>query len=83
MGRAPGPDSPPTIAQSIPFKSRLGSGPRRGSSERNLIRAPVFLKLLILEMYLSLSTLTPIQMFAGHGSFLLSLSNRPERFVST
>jgi hypothetical protein len=40
-GRAPGPDSPPTITQSICRKSSAGSGPRSGSRERNLIRAPV------------------------------------------
>ena len=36
--RAPGPDSPPTITQSIPDRLRSGSGPGRGSRDRNLIR---------------------------------------------
>src|SRR5208283_4343781 len=41
MGRAPGPDSPPTITQSIPSRLSPGSGPRSGSSDRNLTIAPV------------------------------------------
>ena len=35
IGRAPGPDSPPTITQPMPVRSRSGTGPRRGSSETN------------------------------------------------
>ena len=37
FGRAPGPDSPPTIAQWIPLRFRLDSGPSSGSSERNFV----------------------------------------------
>ena len=40
IGRAPGPDSPPTITQSIPDKSNLGKGPSKGSSDKNFVRAP-------------------------------------------
>jgi signal transduction histidine kinase len=35
------PDSPPTIAQSIPRRFIFGIGPSNGSSERNLTCAPV------------------------------------------
>src|SRR5262245_19092978 len=34
IGLAPGPDSPPTITQSIPARSKFGSGPSRGSSDK-------------------------------------------------
>jgi hypothetical protein len=40
IGRAPGPDSPPTIAQLIPLKFRLCNGPSNGSSDKNLTTAP-------------------------------------------
>src|ERR1035438_3032207 len=36
IGRAPGPDSPPTITQSIVFKSKLLVGAIRGSMDKNL-----------------------------------------------
>ena len=36
IGLAPGPDSPPTITQSIRQRSRQGNGPSSGSMERKL-----------------------------------------------
>jgi hypothetical protein len=42
IGRAPGPDSPPTITQSMPLRSSFLSDPSRGSRLKNLMRAPVF-----------------------------------------
>ena len=44
MGLAPGPDSPPTMTQSIFSKFKLGKGPSKGSNERNFTFAPVWLK---------------------------------------
>jgi hypothetical protein len=44
MGRALGPDSPPTITQSIPLKFNSGKGPSKGSNDKNLITAPVCLR---------------------------------------
>ena len=44
MGRALGPDSPPTITQLMPSSSSSGSGPIKGSSDRNFIPAPVDLR---------------------------------------
>lgn len=66
IGRDFGPDSPPTITQSIPLRSRSGNGPSNGSSERNLSLAFVLRKSSIREQYFRFSTLTPIHTFAGH-----------------
>ena len=41
QGRAPGPDSPPTMTQLMPRKSSRRMGPNKGSSDRNLILARV------------------------------------------
>lgn len=41
IGRAPGPDSPPTITQSMPARGSRGIGPSSGSTERNLMCAAV------------------------------------------
>ena len=49
IGRAPGPDSPPTMTQSIDWSGSRFNGPSRGSRERNLTRAAVFRRSLILE----------------------------------
>ena len=40
IGRAPGPDSPPTITQSIPLRFSFGDGPSNGSSDRNFTWVP-------------------------------------------
>lgn len=47
IGRACGPDSPPTITQSIPRKFNFPIGPISGSIERNLTCAPVLRRWLI------------------------------------
>ena len=62
IGRAPGPDSPPTMTQSIPSRSSLGIGPRSGSSETNFKCALVRRRSSMRLAYFSVSTLTPIQM---------------------
>ena len=63
MGRAWGPDSPPTMIQSIPLRFRLGVGPRRGSREMNFMWAGVFFRWSMRKVKSLFSTLTPIQMF--------------------
>ena len=83
IGRDRGPDSPPTIAQSIPSRFSSGNGPSRGSSERNFTSAPVSRRSSMRDRYLSVSTLTPIQMLGAHSSFEFSRASRSARFVST
>ena len=60
-GLAFGPDSPPTITQSIRLRLRLPSGPINGSQDRNLTLALVLRKQSIRHNTLSSSTETPIQ----------------------
>ena len=44
MSRAWGPDSPPTMIQSRPWRLRFGVGPSRGSREMNFMAAGVCLR---------------------------------------
>jgi len=83
IARAFGPDSPPTITQSIPRKSRSGNGPSSGSSDRNFTCAPVSRKSSIRRAYAPFSTLTPIQMCPAHGNSPLNARSRADRFVNT
>ena len=84
IGRAPGPDSPPTITQCMPLRSRSGRGPRSGSRDRNFTRAGVRRRWSILSRHSRcFSTLTPIQMCDCHGIEELNSSSRSARFVST
>ena len=48
IGLAPGPDSPPTIIQSMPARSSSGIGPSKGSIDRNFTNASVCLRMSIL-----------------------------------
>ena len=63
MGLAPGPDSPPTITQPIPVRSRLPSDSRSGSIERNRTAAGTLCSDAILSFPFLSSTETPIQIF--------------------
>ena len=69
IGRAPGPDSPPTITQSMPVEvERAAAGPSSGSSERNRTARRTFAQVVdAADGSRAFSTLTPIQTFAGHG----------------
>ena len=70
IGLAPGPDSPPTITQSMPVKSRPGKGPSRGSRERNFVRAPVSRSCPRRPSHFSDSMLAPSQMLGVQFSLL-------------
>jgi len=81
IGLAPGPDSPPTMTQSIPEKSILGIGLRSGSKEINLIAASVCLKWSIRYRYLAVSTVTPIHILGCQGNLEFNSTMRLERLV--
>src|ERR1700756_1890163 len=65
IGRAPHPDSPPTVTHWISVKSIPPREPIRGSHERNRRAAGTFLKSSTRDKTRESSTLTPIQTFAG------------------
>jgi hypothetical protein len=68
IGRNPGPDSPPAITQSMPDRSREGSEPRRGSSDRNLVQAGTWRSTSARQQYSSFSIEVPTQALgSGHG----------------
>ena len=90
-GWAFGPDSPPTITQSMPSRRRDEIGPKRGSQERNLTLAPHPRRWSARNMFSSSSLVTPIQILGvqgnsegpGRGQVLLcrissSLRSRPD-----
>src|ERR1041384_126072 len=81
MGRAFGPDSPPTITQSIPRRGSLGIGASNVSTERKRTAAGTFRRSVIRITYSGDSTLTPIQTFCGQGSELEIEASRFGRFV--
>ncbi len=82
-GRAPGPDSPPAITQSTPDRSKPGNGPRRGSSDRNFVRAPVPTRSSRRSSHRFDSMLTPSQMFGVQRSRPSSALTRSGRLVNT
>ena len=83
MGLAPGPDSPPTMTQSMPSKSISGMGPSSGSKDKNFIAAGVCLRCSIRNRQSVFSTVTPVHTFCGHGSSPLNWSRRCDRLVNT
>src|SRR5690554_1920394 len=68
MGRAPWPDSPPTMTQWIPFNFNCPKFSRRGSTDKNRVFALIANKsgMRGLPYFLS-STDTPSQAFSGTG----------------
>jgi len=65
IGRADGPDSPPTMTQSIPASGSSGIGPSNGSRERNFIKAPVLRRFSMRKatLWSSTSLMTKLQFF--------------------
>jgi len=82
IGRHFGPDSPPTITQSMPSRSRPGISASNGSIERNRTAEGTSRRSFIRNVYAGDSTLTPIHTFVGHGSVWASRRNRSDLFVS-
>jgi three-Cys-motif partner protein len=85
IDRAPWPDSPPTMTQSSPEKSTVGSGPRSGSSERNRTAAGVSRSLSARHAYRSSSMDVPSHTCStGSGrSRRITDAMRPGRLVRT
>ena len=71
-GLALGPDSPPTITQSMSCKLRRGRDSSRGSRERNLTRAPTWRRCSIRKVQDRVSTLTPIHTLSGQSMLAFS-----------
>lgn len=83
IGRAPGPDSPPTITQSSFDQGNRETGPIKGSTDKNLTFALVLASEVARCATLASSTLVPIQTFFGHSINGFSFKTRSGRLVRT
>ena len=82
IGRAFGPDSPPTIIHLMPLRWQNETGPKRGSQEINLILAEVLESSHALEIWCWSSIVTPIQILFDQCSPLESRNILSVLFVS-